>query len=106
MKANLPELDLRVQDGKFTVMNYFEKDPNDVKEVEDGERKYAKQKIQTVKTTNICYQVYYLLKRCIRNKGQIKKFSMEKTIMEKVNLYFEPGKMYLVMYVKVVVENM
>jgi hypothetical protein len=122
MKSELPVLDLRVKDGKFTVLNYFEKDPKDEEKEEekqqqensgDGsgsaapattapERKYAKQKIQTVKTTNICYQLYYGIKRCIRNGGRIGKYSVEKTIIDKVNLYFEPGKMYLVMYVNVV----
>lgn len=108
VRSQLPELDLRVQDGKFTVMNYFEQDPNEEKQQQrqdnnnnddsgGGERRYAKQNIQTVKTTNICYQLYYLLKRCIRSKGHFGKYSVEKTIIDQVNLYFEPGKMYLVM---------
>jgi hypothetical protein len=106
MQSELPELDLRVKDGKFIVLNYFDKDPKDEEKENEissagsgGERRYAKQEIQTVKTTNICYQLYYLVKRCIRNKGKMGKYSVEKTIIDKVNLYFEPGKMYLVMYV-------
>jgi ABC-type Mn2+/Zn2+ transport system ATPase subunit len=66
-------------------------------EVDDGTPHRAKQKIPTVMSANPCYKLYRLLKKCVVYRGSIPMIREEKKIMDKVNLVFESGKMYLVL---------
>ena len=82
LNAQLPDFDLRIRDGSFKV-----RVPDD-----DGT-----QRISTVRNSNLIYYLVSFLSRCIN--GEVQKPTVEKTIIDEVNLYFEPGKMYLVLYV-------
>lgn len=98
LKSEIPHLDLRVKDGKFVVINYFDEDPAKQATAKDPNTpQRAKQNIQTFRTESSCYKLLHFFKRCVQNKGSISKYSQEKVIMDGVNLYFEPGKMYLVL---------
>jgi hypothetical protein len=98
LKAEPPNFDLRVKDGSYTVNNYYEEEIFAKKEEEqaDGPRR-AKQKIKTVKNQSPFYKIFACLVRCVKNKGDIKQKKIKKVIMDRVNLVFEPGKMYLVL---------
>lgn len=90
-----PHLDLRVVDGKYEVTNYFD-DDDEPDEEEDGPRR-AKQKIPTVRSESPLYKFFRMIRRCIKNRGDISLRRQDTIIMEGVNLVFEPGKMYLVL---------
>jgi hypothetical protein len=98
LKAEPPNFDLRVKDGSYTVNNYYEEDvfASNHEEEADGPRR-AKQKIQTVKNQSPFYKIVACLVGCVKNKGDMKQKKIEKVIMDRVNLVFEPGKMYLVL---------
>jgi hypothetical protein len=98
VKADPPAFDLRVKDGSYTVTNYVDEDAIAKKEDETGDHpRRATQKIQTVQNQNPFYMLVACLFRCVKNKGNLKQQTVEKVIMDGVNLVFEPGKMYLVL---------
>lgn len=98
LQAKLPHLDLRVMDGKYEVTNYFDDDDDDEPvEEEDGRPRRAKQKIPTVRSESPLYKFYRMIRRGIKNRGNISLRRQDTVIMEGVNLVFEPGKMYLVL---------
>ena len=93
LQAKFPDFDIRIQDGSYTVTNYIDdKVAND-----DGSPHRARQKIKTVRTESPVFKLFSLIRRCI--KGEIKRKTEEKSIMEKVNLAFSSSKVYLVLYV-------
>jgi hypothetical protein len=98
LKAEPPNVDLRVKDGSYTVTSYYKEDvfAKNEEEQADGPRR-AKQKIQTVRNQSLFYKLCTCLVGCVKNKGDIKQKKIEKVIMDGVNLAFEPGKMYLVL---------
>lgn len=101
LKPRTPHFSLRVKNGSYTITNYYDEDggPGDSPhEGEgDGAPRRAKQKIPTVKTESPVFKLRNLL--CKLLKGQLKRRKEEVVIMDQVNLAFEPGKMYLVLYV-------
>jgi hypothetical protein len=98
LKAEPPNVDVRVKDGSYTVNQYYKEDvfANPKEEQADGPRR-AKQKIQTVSNQNPFYMLFACLAGFVKNKGDIKEKKIEKVIMDGVNLAFEPGKTYLVL---------
>jgi hypothetical protein len=98
LKSKPPYYDLRVKDGSYTVTNYCEEDvfAKHEEEQADGPHR-AKQKIKTVQNQSLTYKLFSCLVGCVKNKGPSKQKTIEKVIMDGVNLAFEPGKMYLVL---------
>lgn len=97
LRGEVPELDLRVVDGSYTVTNKVESVPLlGKKKMDEKGTGRAKQEIKTVATTNPCYKILLLIKRCIMT-GSIKTGSVDVNIMENANLALEAGKMYLVL---------
>lgn len=97
LNARLPDFDLRVKDGSYTVVNYLDDDPF-AKDNPSDHSGRAKQKIKTVQTESPFYKLASCVARCVKGGRQGER-RQEKIIMEKVNLVFEPSKMYLVLYV-------
>jgi len=96
--AKLPVLDLRLKNAKFIATNHFEDDPNQKYEQvdnKDGPRR-AKQDIQTIQTAGVCFKLFRKIKRIVTT-GRFKDYTQDTTIMENVNLVFEPGKMVLLL---------
>jgi hypothetical protein len=99
LHAKLPTFDLRIKQGSYKVTNYLDEDEDDDgrDKSNDGEgSNRAKQKIKTVRNTSPTYKLAKWIRRtCIR--GELKRRKEEKTIMDNVNLSFQPGKMYLIL---------
>jgi hypothetical protein len=109
VKLSIPPLDLRIKNGSYKVTQYVTKDPfegihltkhgSSVGEVddEDGGPKRATQKIKTVQSESPITKLLTCLATCFVQKGNLKKEKKIKTVMDGVNLYFENGKMYLIL---------
>lgn len=102
LKGHLPLIDLRIENGSYTVMvpdtandPLFKSRHGDSTHGGEG----AHQRIATVQNSNPLSAMVSSLLRCILGGGDPKVPKKEKVIMGGVNLYFEPGKMYLVLYV-------
>jgi hypothetical protein len=95
IKPETPYLDLRIQDGKYEVTNYFDNSSSQASE--NGDSKRARQRIRTVKTESPVYKLIAFLKQFVQNKGNLKRHSEKTVVIDKVNLVCEPGKMYLVL---------
>lgn len=95
IKPETPYLDLRIQDGKYEVTNYFDNSCSQASE--NGDSKRARQRIRTVKTESPVYKLIAFLKQFVQNKGNLKRHSEKTVVIDKVNLVCEPGKMYLVL---------
>ncbi|CAB9497929.1 Pleiotropic ABC efflux transporter of multiple drugs [Seminavis robusta] len=107
LRAQMPLLDLRVKNAKYVATNHYEDDPNKQKkgydevnqDGEEGEQprtRRAKQHIETVTSAGICFKWYRRIKRLV-TKGQWQDYALDTTIIENVNLIFEPGKMVLML---------
>jgi len=94
LKSKPPNFALCVKNGSYKITNYYE-DTNDSKS--DGQHgpRRAKQKILTVKTESPIYKLQNFLCKCL--KGEVKRRKEVVSIMDEVNLFFDPGKMYLVL---------
>ena len=103
LRLNMPPLDLRVKNGSYKVTQYVTKNPFESKhpdKLNDSEHdgpKRATQKIKTVRTESPISKLFTCLATCFVQKGSLKKEKKIKAIMDGVNLYFENGKMYLVL---------
>jgi hypothetical protein len=107
LKLSMPPLDLRVKNGSYKVTQYVTKDPfqnmiftrhpSDINDSEHAGPKRATQKIKTVQTESPITKLLTCLATCFVQKGSLKKEKKIKAIMDGVNLYFENGKMYLVL---------
>jgi ABC-type Mn2+/Zn2+ transport system ATPase subunit len=110
IKSLLTDFEVHIQDGSYTAVHTKSASAKSRHgdysahggasahgEVDDGTPRRAKQKIPTVMSANPCYKLYRLLKRCVIYRGNIPMIREEKKIMDKVNLVFESGKMYLVL---------
>ena len=98
VKADPPNFELRIKDGSYTVIKYY--DDQDAGNPEtsahsDGGPRRAKQKIRTVKSESPVFKLKNLLVNCVN--GNLIKRKEEVVIMDQVNVAFEPGKMYLVL---------
>jgi hypothetical protein len=109
IKPLLQDFEVHVKDGSYTIVNSLEVTAKSRHggEPEGGDGSghsgsggapgRAKQKIETVVSANPLYKLYRLIKKCVMYKGRIPIIREERKIMEKVNLVFESGKMYLVL---------
>jgi hypothetical protein len=108
IKPLLQDFEVHVKDGSYTVVNRLEvtaksrhggqlEGGDGSGHSGDGGQRRAKQKIETVTSANPFYKLYRLIKKCIIYKGKIPVIKEEKKVMEKANLVFESGKMYLVL---------
>jgi hypothetical protein len=91
-----PVLDVLVRDGSYVVTNYVEEDMNPSTQ-EDGKPRRAKQKVKTVKNTSPLYALAQAVVRCFAKESSVRRVATPVTIMENVNLLFEPGKIYLIL---------
>jgi len=94
LKSKPPNFALCVKNGSYKITNYYEDAKDSKKDGQDGPRR-AKQKILTVKTESPIYKLRTVLCKCL--KGEMKRRKEVVSIMHDVNLFFEPGKMYLVL---------
>ena len=83
LKRTRPELQVRVQNGSYTVVKHV--DP-----------RASGRSVDNVVSASICYKLYDTVVRMITSGGS-GKLRVEKAIMQKVNLCLETGKMYLVL---------
>lgn len=112
VKLNVPPIDLRIKDGSYKVTQYITEDPfekihaslhastHGEDKLEGSQHdgpKRATQKIKTVSSESPFMKICTCLATCLVQKGNMKKRTKIKTIMDGVNLYFESGKMYLVL---------
>jgi ABC-type multidrug transport system ATPase subunit len=104
LKQKLPHLDLRVKNGSYVATNHFQEDPNASKhysqveedeQLADGPRR-AKQDIQTITSSGVFLNCLRKLRQCLTT-GSVKGFTQDTTIIEGINLIFEPGRMALVL---------
>ena len=92
VKAKPPPFTLRIKNGSYKVTHLI--DPMEaVKENTSGR---AKQKIKTIQTESIIYKFRNFVERCMKGKS-MRTQKVEVTIMDEVNVAFQPGKMYLVL---------
>lgn len=92
LKSKLPKLELIIKDGRYKVTNTVEEHTRRGVDKDDTPSGRARQNIQTVQGP------IAKIRRLIQlARGDIQKVHIEKTIMDGVNLVFEPGKMYLVL---------
>lgn len=100
LKYTMPQIDVRVKNGSYTVTNYRSEDIRPFKkedEVDEDSRHRAKQKIQTVQTESPFYKLVQCVLKCIFNNGNVRGVKQERVVMEGVNLALAHGKMYLVL---------
>lgn len=92
LKASLPKIECRVENGSFTVTSKVEIDNvNGNTDDDEEEPKRAKQHIETVATASPLQSFFRRIYKQIRTRGNA--FQEEtRTIMSKVNLRFETGK--------------
>lgn len=94
LRMELPHLDLRVKNGGYKVVNYFEEDPDKHRDNGGGPRR-ARQQVKTIFTAGPLSKIVRAFKRYA--KGQFSLYSKETVILDGVDLLFKPGKMYLVL---------
>lgn len=107
VQGRLPNLDLRVKDGSYKVMVpdkqadplksiHFSKHGEDPSEnsVKHGG---VKQDIATIRNSNPGALLFQALARCFLQGGKASVPKKERVVMDGVNLYLEPSKMYLVL---------
>ena len=92
VKAKPPPFTLRIKNGSYKVTNMV--DPMDA--VQDNPSGRAKQKIKTIKTESVLYKFRNFVERCMKGRS-MRTQKVEVTIMDQVNVAFQPGKMYLVL---------
>jgi ABC-type Mn2+/Zn2+ transport system ATPase subunit len=109
IKSLLTDFEVHIRDGSYTAVHTQAASAKsrhgqgnsahggDGGDAENEAPHRAKQKIPTVMSANPCYKLYRLLKKCVVYRGKIPVIREEKKIMDKVNLVFESGKMYLVL---------
>jgi ABC-type multidrug transport system ATPase subunit len=103
LRSELPHLSLRVKNGTYVATNHYQEDPETAKQYDpvqdeeqvDGPRR-AKQKINTVASSGVFLQCLRKLKQFLTT-GKIQDFAQDTTIIENINLIFEPGRMVLVL---------
>ena len=92
VKAKPPPFTLRIKNGSYKVTNLI--DPMD--SVNDNPSGHATQKIKTIQTESIVYKIKNFIERCLKGRSMWTQ-KVEVTIMDEVNVAFQPGKMYLVL---------
>ena len=103
LQGQLPNFDLRIEDGSYTVLipdvanDPLYKSSHSLDASRHSSGGGATQNIATIRNTNPLYALGSSLIRCFRGGGDPKIPKKEKQIMSGVNLVFEPGKMYLVL---------
>ena len=110
LRSKLSHFDLRVKDGSYVVTNYVEWDSSsgkgggdgadaDKHNDEEGNRgppRLAKQEVRTVASSSISGGLVAAISRYWKH-GTFQRKKEEKVVVSGVNLYFETGKMYLVL---------
>jgi hypothetical protein len=91
-----PVLEVHVRDGSYVVTHYVEEDLNPSIQ-EDGKSRRAKQKVKSVKNSSSMYALVQSVVRCFSKESSVRRVATPVTIMENVNLLFEPGKIYLIL---------
>ena len=107
VEGRLPTLDLRIIDGSYKVMvpdkeadplkslhlSKHGEDPSENSSKHGG----VKQEIATIRNSNPGALLWQSLARCFLQGGKASIPKKERVVMDGVNLYFEPSKMYLVL---------
>jgi len=109
LRSKLNHFDLRIRDGSYTVTNWVEESqgnkatvggaasgPGEEAESVPPQPRLAKQETKTVVSASIIGRCIVSIVRLWKH-GTLRKKREKKVIMEGVNLYFETGKMYLVL---------
>lgn len=95
LKIKRPDMTLHIKDGSFKVTDYYDESLDN--DTIAGEKK-SKQNIATVYNSGPVYAISEKLKRIKRTGKLCNQFSSnERLVMQGVNLYLEPGKIYLVL---------
>ena len=84
LKRTRPELQVRVQNGSYTVVKHV------------NPRASGRSGVDNVVSASICYKLYDYVAGLITSGGS-GKLRVEKPIIQNVNLCLESGKMYLVL---------
>jgi ABC-type multidrug transport system ATPase subunit len=91
VKAKPPPFTLKIKNGSYKITNHI--DPTDATDNETGR---AKQKIKTIRSESIVFKLQAYVKRLMKgSSARVQK--VEVTIMDQVNVAFQPGKMYLIL---------
>lgn len=110
LQLSIPTLDLRIKNGKYSVINQYDEDPNKEEEREqqkyeaisttEGEesppRRRAKQHINTIATSGPLMKIWRKIKRIVTT-GKLTNYKKETIIIDNINLVFTPGKMVLML---------
>jgi len=101
LQAKLPYMELRLQDVSYVITNHFEDDPDKKSKSQnesdtDGPPRRAKQNIETIRSSGVLLRFLRKLKRVV-TQGQLKDYTLDSTIIENINLVFEPGNMVLLL---------
>ena len=106
LDSKLPYMELRLKDVRYTITNHFQDDPNKKKkgdyesaannqQQEEGPRR-ATQHIETVYSAGPIFRFWKKFNRLIK-KGKCSDYAQDTTIIDNINLVFEPGKMVLLL---------